>query len=171
MNTMPIHLRPTSTDDLDFVLAAENHQDNRDFIGQWSKAEHEAAIADPDMAHFVVIDGDPCDICEAARVGYVIVYGLTDPNQSLCIQRIVITEKGKGYGKATLRLIQKLAFETWNAHRLWLDVKDFNDRARHVYESVGFRFEGILRDSVKVGNQFESYAILSILQPEYQQDD
>jgi diamine N-acetyltransferase len=111
------------------------------------------------MAHLIV-ESD-------VAIGYVIVYGLTDPNQNLCIQRIVITQKGKGYGKATLRLIQELAFGTWNAHRLWLDVKDFNDRARHVYESVGFQFEGILRDVVKVEDRFESYAILSILKPEY----
>jgi diamine N-acetyltransferase len=164
---MPISLRPTASDDLDFVMTAENHEDNRNFVSQWSRAEHEGAIADPNMAHLIV-ESD-------VAIGYVIVYGLTDPNQNLCIQRIVITQKGKGYGKATLRLIQELAFGTWNAHRLWLDVKDFNDRARHVYESVGFQFEGILRDVVKVGDpsgiceaaRFESYAILSILKPEY----
>jgi diamine N-acetyltransferase len=162
---MPISLRPTSSDDLDFVLAAENHDDNRNFVSQWARAEHEEAIANPDMAHLIVEADAPIGY---VPIGYVIVYGLTDPNQSLCIQRIVITQKGKGYGKATLRLIQGLAFETWNAHRLWLDVKDFNDRARHVYESVGFQFEGILRDVVKVGNGFESYAIMSILKSEYQ---
>ncbi|MBW4517169.1 MAG: GNAT family N-acetyltransferase [Timaviella obliquedivisa GSE-PSE-MK23-08B] len=153
-------LRPTTSEDLDFVLAAENHSDNRDFVSQWTRQQHEEAIADPDALHFII---------EAeGAIGYTILYGLTDPNQVLCIQRLVITQKGKGYGKATLKLLQKLAFEDWNTHRLWLDVKDYNHRAWHVYESVGFRLEGILRECVKKGEHFESFAIFSILKPEYQ---
>ena len=157
---MPSVLRPTTSEDLDFVLTAENHPDNRDFVSQWTRQQHEEAIADPDALHFIIEAG--------GAVGYTILYGLTEPNQALCIQRLVITQKGKGYGKATLRLLQKLAFEDWNAHRLWLDVKDYNQRARHVYESVGFQFEGIMRECAKKGDRFESFAIFSILKPEYQ---
>ncbi len=157
---MPIALRLTISEDLDFVLATENHPDNRDFVSQWTRQQHEEAIADPNALHFI--------LGTEGAVGFTILYGLTDPNQSLCIQRLVITQKGKGYGKATLRLLQKLAFEDWNAHRLWLDIKDYNQRARHVYESVGFQFEGIMRECVRKGDRFESFAIFSILKPEYQ---
>ncbi|NJR38659.1 MAG: GNAT family N-acetyltransferase [Leptolyngbyaceae cyanobacterium CSU_1_4] len=156
---MSSSLRPTTFADLNFVLTAENHPDNRDFVSQWTRQQHEEAIADPNTLHFII---------EAeGAVGYTILYGLTDPHQSLCIQRLVITQKGKGYGKATLRLLQQLAFETWNIHRLWLDVKDYNHRAWHVYESVGFQLEGILRDCVRKGDRFESFAIFSMLKPEY----
>jgi diamine N-acetyltransferase len=157
---MPIQLRPTCLADLDFVIDAENHPDNRDFVSQWTRQAHEEAIASPNMGHF---------IAEASGeiVGYAIVQDLQDPNQCIGILRLVITQKGYGYGKAVLRLLQKCAFEEWNAHRLWLDVKDYNDRARHVYESVGFRFEGVMRECVKRGESFESFAILAILRHEY----
>jgi diamine N-acetyltransferase len=161
---MTIALRPTQVEDLDFVLTAENHPDNRDFVSQWTRQQHEDAIADPNMSHFLI---ESLVEPEGAIVGYTILSGLTDANQSLCIQRLVITQKGAGHGKATLRLLQKRAFEEWQAHRLWLDVKDFNHRARHVYESVGFQFEGVLRECVKNGDRFESFAILSILESEY----
>jgi diamine N-acetyltransferase len=161
---MLICLCPTPLQDLDFVIAAENHPDNRDFVSQWTREQHEQTIADPNAFHFIIE-------AEGERVGYTMLYGLTDPNQSLCIQRLVITQKGKGYGKATLRLLQKLAFEEWQIHRLWLDVKDYNLRARHVYESVGFQLDGVLRECVKRGSaiepRFESFAIFSILKPEY----
>jgi diamine N-acetyltransferase len=162
---MQIQLRPTHLTDLDFVLAAENHPDNRDFVSQWTRQAHEAAIASPNMGHFIVE-------AHGEGVGYAIVQDLQDPNQCIGIQRLVITQKGYGYGKAALRLLQKCAFEEWNAHRLWLDVKDYNQRARHVYESVGFQFEGILRECVKRDDntpnpRFDSFAILSILKQEY----
>jgi diamine N-acetyltransferase len=158
---MPIHLRPTTPQDLDFVLIAENHPDNRNFVSQWTREQHEQTIADPNALHFIIE-------AEGAIAGYTMLHGLTDPNQSLCIQRLVITQKGNGYGKATLRLLQKRAFEDWHAHRLWLDVKDYNHRARQVYESVGFQLEGVMRECVKKGDSFESFAIFSILQSEYQ---
>jgi diamine N-acetyltransferase len=158
---MPIHLRPTISQDLDFVLTAENHPDNRDSVSQWTREQHEQTISTPNALHFVIE-------ADNVIVGYTMLHGLTDPNQSLCIQRLVITQKGNGYGKATLRLLQKRAFEEWHSHRLWLDVRDHNHRAKHVYESVGFHLEGVMRECVKKGDRFESIAIFSILKSEYQ---
>jgi RimJ/RimL family protein N-acetyltransferase len=51
--------------------------------------------------------------------------------------------------------------------RLWLDVKESNERARHVYESEGFLVEGILRECLKGEYGFESLVVMSILRDEY----
>ena len=53
-----------------------------------------------------------------------------------------MTEKGRGHGRAALRLAIELAFEEHGAHRLWLDVKPHNERARALYRSAGFVEEG-----------------------------
>jgi RimJ/RimL family protein N-acetyltransferase len=95
--------------------------------------------------------------------------GHNKPNQAIELCRIVISEKGKGYGKAALRLIQKLVFKDWQAHRLWLDVKDFNTHALQVYQSVGFVREGVLRECLKTDLGFESLIVLSILRQEYEE--
>lgn len=100
-------------------------------------------------------------------VGYVILVGLEDADLSINIKRLVVTDKSKGYGKQALRLIKKFAFEELQAHRLWLDVKDFNLRARYVYETGGFIVEGILRECIKTGDKFESLVLMSILAHEY----
>lgn len=81
----------------------------------------------------------------------------------MCIKRIVIQSKGRGYGKSTLALLTQWVFTETPAHRLWLDVKDHNARAQHVYESAGFALEGTLRECVKNGDAFESAMIISIL--------
>lgn len=158
-----IQLRRTTAADLDFVVQAEDAGDNRTFVGQWSRQKHLLALVDRHIAHLVIET-----IPENQFVGYIIVTDLIDPNLSLNLKRIVIVQKGQGYGHAALHLLKKVAFEQWQAHRLWLDVKDFNQRARHLYEAEGFVVEGMLRECLKVGDNFESLVIMSVLQSEYQ---
>ena len=159
-----VRLRPTAEDDLDFVLAAERHPDNVPFVGQWTREQHTGAVEGPDAAHFIV---------EAAgqRVGFVIVLGLENQDRSLLIQRLVITDKGRGYGRASLTEIVRLSFEQWGAHRLGLDVVGHNPRARHLYRSVGFVEEGTLRECYYYPEEgvFHSSVIMSMLDREYVQ--
>lgn len=160
---LPIRLRPTTEADLDFVLTTEQHPENRPFISQWSQEQHQAAIADPNVAHWIterVEDQHP--------VGYAILVGLQNPDGSLFLQRLVITHKGYGYGRATLSRLQQLAFETYQMHRFWLDVKQHNHRAQNLYRQLGFVQEGLLRDCERTSTGYESYYLMSILETEYQ---
>lgn len=159
---MTIRLRSTVEADLDFVLAAETAEDNRRFITQWSREQHRTAFVDPDHQHFILER-----LGDRYSVGYLIFQGLTDPNLNVQIRRIVVTEKGKGYGRMALQLAKKMAFSTFNTHRLWLDVKTFNPRAQHLYASEGFMVEGTMRECIKVGDRFESLTLMSMLRPEY----
>lgn len=69
----------------------------------------------------------------------MILAGLQDSNRTLCIKRIVIQAKGRGYGTMTLKLLIHWTFNHTDTHRLWLDVKDYNVRAQHIYEAAGFK--------------------------------
>ena len=159
---MRINLRETRGEDLDFVLRVENDRENRPYIKQWSRERHQATIANSDIFHGIIEA-----IADRDLLGYFILEGLQDPHQCLLLRRIAIAHKGKGYGREALQLLKKLAFEEYKAHRFWLDVKDFNHRAKSLYESEGFILEGKLRESYKGDNGFESLYILSILEHEY----
>jgi RimJ/RimL family protein N-acetyltransferase len=159
---MNVRLRRTLEDDLDFVLRAEQSAENRPFVVLWSRAQHLTALTSEDISHLIIEElsgGEP--------VGYIILAGLAEKNQSVEFRRIVVTEKNKGYGSEALRLIKQLAFERLNAHRLWLDVKETNERARHIYEAEGFVVEGVLRECLKGEDGFESLVVLSVLRDEY----
>lgn len=154
-------LRPTLPKDIDMILAWERDPDNSPFIGPWEKRRHLRAIADPDFEHLVTdVEGVP--------VGFVILAGLTGPDDSIEFRRIVISNKGKGYGRATVKAVMELVFDTHAAHRLWLDVKDENVRARNLYESLGFQIEGRLRECYKLGDRYESLIVMSMLSDEYE---
>lgn len=158
-----IRLRVSRPHDLDFILEAENHPENRAFVGQWTKEQHRAAQEATDMIH-LIIEAD------LAPVGYLILAGLENPARSLELMRIVITEKGKGLGREVLKLVKRCAFGRWSAHRLWLDVRSNNPRARGLYESEGFEVEGTLRECLLVEGELVSVTILSILAKDYKDE-
>lgn len=164
LHSETIELRPTAPEDLGFVLALEAGEPNRRFIGQWTREQHTAAFTDGDTLHLTVQDR------AGERAGYVILTGLQDPNLTVCIKRIVMETKGAGYGTMTLALLSKWVFTHTDTHRLWLDVKDHNARAQHVYKGAGFKLEGTLRECVRTEGGFESLQIMSILRHEYKHE-
>jgi RimJ/RimL family protein N-acetyltransferase len=83
---------------------------------------------------------------------------------------ITIGEKsawGKGHGTEATRLMVQYAFDRLNLHRVWLNVYEFNERARHVYEKVGFRMEGRLRqDTYRDGRYWDTF-VMGVLRDEW----
>ncbi len=165
--TPQIRLRPTTLADLDFVIAAERHPDNEPYIGQWPKVRHEAAIVCDNEAHFIVEQALSPQASAPKSIGYVICRGVHNEHSALLLQRIVITQKGQGYGRKTLEQLKEFAFNTLGFHRLWFDVLASNQRARALYKRAGFVEEGILRDSWKSKTGYASMVIMSMLASEY----
>ena len=159
---MEIDLRRTTENDLPYVLSAEGDDDSRRFIAVWPEEQHRAALDDTNMEH-LIIESKP----NSQAIGFVILAGLQGEHRSIEFMRIVVTAKGKGYGRAAVRAIKRHAFETLSAHRLWLDVKEQNTRARAVYDKAGFRYEGTLRECLKGPKGFESLVVMSVLEQEY----
>ena len=155
-------LHPTTESDLDFVCASESSPEHALFVGQWTRQQHLDALADENMAHFIVKDVDT-----KTPVGHVILVGRLDKSASLQLKRIVVTQKGLGYGRAALAEIQKLAFCEYHAHRLWLDVIETNSRAQHLYRSCGFVEEGTAREALQHCGEYVSLVIMSVLAQEY----
>ena len=154
--------RPTVEDDLDWVLAAEQVPQNAVGITPWSRNDHRDVVRSPDGSHWVLeASGD------RRILGYLIFRGLTSPERSIELKRIVISEKRRGYGREGLQLAKQLAFERFRAHRLWLDVFTDNEGAWQLYESDGFTREGILRECWLDGERYRSLVILSLLEREY----
>ena len=93
-----------------------------------------------------------------------------DPNNRSCGFRIAVGPDGRnrGFGTEATRLVVDRAFRDLPVHRIQLDVYAFNDRAQHVYESVGFRREGLLRDTLWWDGEFHDTIVMAILRPEWE---
>lgn len=161
MSMESLVLRATVLDDIGLIVGWERDPENSPFIVPWEKQRHMAAMTDPDIQHLVVE-------AQGLPVGFVILAGLSSVNECIEFRRIVIHEKGRGYGRATVEAVKRRAFRVLGAHRLWLDVKEDNERARTLYEATGFKKEGRLRDCLKLGGRYESLLVMSMLSDEYQ---
>jgi RimJ/RimL family protein N-acetyltransferase len=75
---------------------------------------------------------------------------------------------GKGYGTEAIQLILAYGFRQLKLHRIELEVYDFNPRAQHVYEKVGFVREGLRRDVLLWEGEYHSAIVMSILANECQ---
>ena len=157
---MELVFRPAIADDIEFLIDAEGAPENRDFIAQWSREQHAASLADLDYRYSIIEE-------DGARIGFMIFQELASPHASVNLRRLVVTSKGRGIGRAAVCEAKRLAFEEWNAHRFWLDVKAHNLRARYLYESEGFVVEGVLRECLRTDSGFDSLVVLSILRQEY----
>lgn len=54
-------------------------------------------------------------------------------------------DTGQGYGGDAIRALLGFGFGRLRLERIWLDVYDYNEAARRLYERIGFVTEGILR--------------------------
>jgi RimJ/RimL family protein N-acetyltransferase len=92
-----------------------------------------------------------------------------DPGNQSCNFRILIGPDGqnRGLGTEATRLIVGYGFEKLGLHRISLEVYAFNPRAYRVYEKAGFHVEGVLRESLRYGDQWVDATAMSILAREW----
>lgn len=73
----------------------------------------------------------------------------------------------RGLGTEATRLVLWFAFEELKLHRVDLRVLAFNKRAIACYEKCGFVREGLMRESVLIGGEWQSDVLMSVLEHEY----
>ncbi len=155
-------LRRATPDDLDFIMAAERQPAFERQVGRWSAERHLAAMASQDFACLIGArqGGEPA--------GFAILRDLRNPSDAFGLQRVVSASAGQGFGRPFLSAVIDWVFAETSCHRLVLEVFTDNSRARHVYRSLGFVEEGLLRQAVKRADGARSDQVLmSLLRPEW----
>lgn len=123
----------------------------RRIYGEWAEADDRLVLA--------VIDNT-----SGSLVGEVVL-NQWDPGNRSCNFRTLIGAAGRGRGLGTeaTRLIVQHGLTTMGLHRITLEVYDFNRRARHVYEKVGFQHEGTGRDALLFDDEWIDVHYMAIL--------
>ena len=75
--------------------------------------------------------------------------------------------RGRGYGTEAIELVLGLAFDGLGLHRVGLQVLAINARAQSVYENIGFRVEGRLREAFRDGRRRCDAVVMGLLADEY----
>lgn len=154
-------LRLATPVDIPAILALERTPFAREFVGQWSEERHRATLEGGDGHHYV-------SETEWGEVqGYVILRGINEDSRAIELKRIVVAVPERGLGRSMLKEVMRIAFRELGAHRLFLDVFEDNARARHLYESVGFQYEGVMREAANRDGRWYNLRLMSILESEY----
>ena len=162
-------LRPMTADDAQYMwadiddaettrLTGSHGTFTRDQIERWCATRGEQ----DDRLDLAVIDRST-----GAWAGEVVINEWDEDNRA-CSFRIALGPGGRdrGLGTEATRLIVDYVFDVIDeppVHRLALAVHDFNPRAQAVYEKVGFRREGVLRDALLWDGDFHDSILMSIV--------
>ena len=73
----------------------------------------------------------------------------------------------RGYGTEAMNILLDFAFGELRLHRVFLNVFALNERARHVYEKVGFTLEGTKREAYYRHGEYHDVHVMGILHDEW----
>ena len=158
-----LRLRRAALADLDFICTLQEAQENSDYIVPFTRADHERIITQGRAAVDIIVEERE----SGERVGYLHVTGLLLASKEQEWTHVIIGKKGLGYGHEAMKLLKAWAFEDMGAHRAWLDCKDYNARALHLYESEGMVREALIRETILHRGAYENLVVLGILGREY----
>lgn len=156
-----MHLRLAKPSDIPRITALERLPSPRTFVGQWAEARHHVSLASGDVRYFV------SDAGNGELAAYAILRGLSEDSHAIELKRIVVADPGKGLGRIFLSELVRIAFEELHAHRFFLDVFEDNSRARHLYETLGFQYEGTLREAAFRDGAWCNLRLMALLEQEY----
>lgn len=77
-------------------------------------------------------------------------------------------DTGQGYGSDAIAALVGFGFGSLRLERIWLDVYDSNERARRVYERLGFVHEGTLRHAMFREGRYLDVHRMAVLREEWQ---
>ena len=155
-----LRLRRATVDDLNYIMKLQSAPENLKFIVPFSQDYHREIFTCADKLDVIAEE-----IATGERVGYFMLRELDTPCAEFT--HVIIDKKGVGYGRAALNLLLKWTFETKKFHRIWIDCKDYNSVALHLYESSGFVREGLLREIILTNGVYENLIVLGMLEREY----
>jgi GNAT superfamily N-acetyltransferase len=142
-----ITIQNTEYGELKRIHIMEQDPDTKPFICSYPLKKHRREYKEENIIYK--------SIYTASRqlVGFIL-FALDKDGFSLELRRIVINEKGRGYGKRAISLVDKIAESEFGRTRIWLDVYEDNIRAQHIYEANGYRH---IRSTHNAGKRLKIY--------------
>lgn len=157
---MTITLRSAELSDIPFIMACERRPEYERFVGRWPEEKHRAVMADKEFRYLVASDA-------SGPLGFAILHETWLRPQNLYLKRVAVHDAGQGHGKRLLAALTDWVFARTDTHRFWLEVIGANPRARHVYRSLGWAEEGIVREGFEDNGVRGSFVQMSILKSEW----
>jgi RimJ/RimL family protein N-acetyltransferase len=102
---------------------------------------------------------------DGSHIGEVVLNDYDEDNSSIGFRIALNADArfGQGYGTEATRAVVGHAFDVIGVHRISLEVYAFNPSAQRVYQKVGFRVEGRLRDALHWNGEWIDAVVMGML--------
>ena len=106
---------------------------------------------------------------ENKLVGNIAIYNVNQQNLN-CEIGLVISKnhQRKGFGKEALQILIDFIFNYLPMQKIKLDVFSFNKSAISLYEKLGFKHEGTLRNELFRFGKFQDMELFGLLRTEWE---
>jgi diamine N-acetyltransferase len=167
-NTNSLKLRPLEREDLSFVHQLDN---NANIMHYWFEEPYEAFVElselydkhihDQTERRFIIENDN-------AKVGLVELVNINHIHRRAEFQIIIAPAyQGKGYARKASQLAIDYGFSVLNPYKIYLLVDKNNEKAIHIYNTLGFQKEGLLIHEFFVNGKYIDTKRMYILQEDY----
>ena len=133
-----MQLRPATPRDFPFIRQIAQDPENSPFITD-EPEEVLQSYLDGSRDLLLIADED------GVPVGYGLFGEIGEASGRVELRRLGLALRDGGRGRRFLGGLIDYGFEVLGAKRIWLDASGENSRAMALYQKMGFRREGILR--------------------------
>ncbi len=159
-----LRIRRADLSDLNFILDLQVKPENVKFIVPFSQEFHTKILTSNCAKSMdVIIEERESNL----PVGYFMLSEMDNPHNKIELTQGIIDKKNCGYGRETFTLLLKWIFGVKKYHRAFLDCKEYNSVGLHLYESLGFKREGVMRDVILTNGVYENLILFGILDSEF----
>ena len=137
-----------------------------EIYGKFSKSELEKEIeAHPQGNSYQFM----IETKEGVGIGRCILFNVDSSNNSAMMGIFLGDRKqwGKGLAKEAMELLIEFGFGILNLHSIFLGVFAFNERARRLYESIGFEKIGVRREVRLINGKYYDAVLMDLLACDY----
>lgn len=125
-------LRRAEIKNLDIISEFGNQEHTKPFLNSKSMVDYKRELTEENTTYLCLVN------TSNIILGYLII--LKDPiKESIQLKRILISKESLGIGQYALTKLEKYCISIMNIKHIWLDVYDYNYRAIHVYNKLGYR--------------------------------
>lgn len=107
-------------------------------------------------------------LVDGVRAGFCKFYNIDLQNNSCVLGADLHRDfRGKKLSYKMWQFMLDHAFSTLKLHRVSLTTADYNTRARRVYEKLGFREEGMMKESLLRNERYHDQICMFMLDSDY----
>jgi diamine N-acetyltransferase len=158
MKNDDLYLRALEPDDLDFLYAIENHEED------WLVSQTQTPFSKANLKMY--LENAHADIysirqlrlviCNASTaIGFVDLFDFCPKNRRAGVGIILSPNfRGKGFARKSLDLLIHYAYKHLHLHQLYAHIFEHNEASVSAFVNVGFVKTGVLREWFFDGNKF-----------------